>query len=79
VLDCLRAIAQYRNKTIAQVAINWCIAKGTIPIPGAKNLQQAQENIDAQNWQLDAGEVAELDRAAAGVEKPMVQNIFQTR
>jgi pyridoxine 4-dehydrogenase len=78
-LDCLRAIAQYRNKTMAQVALNWCIAKGTIPIPGAKNVQQAQENIDAQNWQLDAGEVAELDRAAAGVEKPMVQNIFQTR
>ncbi|MGL4883727.1 MAG: aldo/keto reductase [Waterburya sp.] len=78
-LDCLRAIAQYRNKTIAQVAINWCIAKGTIPIPGAKNLQQAQENIDAQNWQLDAGEVADLDRVAAGVDKPMVQNIFQTR
>jgi pyridoxine 4-dehydrogenase len=78
-LDCLRAIAQYRHKTVAQVAINWCIAKGTIPIPGAKNVQQAQENIDAQNWQLDAGEVAELDRAAAGVEKPMVQNIFQTR
>jgi pyridoxine 4-dehydrogenase len=78
-LDCLRAIAQYRNKTVAQVAINWCIAKGTIPIPGAKNLQQAQENIDAQNWQLDAGEVADLDRVAAGVDKPMVQNIFQTR
>ncbi|MGL5078142.1 MAG: aldo/keto reductase, partial [Waterburya sp.] len=78
-LDCLQAIAQYRNKTITQVAINWCIAKGTIPIPGAKNLQQAQENIDAQNWQLDAGEVADLDRVAAGVDKPMVQNIFQTR
>jgi pyridoxine 4-dehydrogenase len=75
----LRAIAQYRNKTVAQVAINWCIAKGTIPIPGAKNLQQAQENIDAQNWQLDAGEVADLDRVAAGVDKPMVQNIFQTK
>ncbi|MGL5794501.1 MAG: aldo/keto reductase, partial [Waterburya sp.] len=43
------------------------------------NLQQAQENIDAQNWQLDPGEVADLDRVAAGVDKPMVQNIFQTR
>ena len=78
-LNCLKAIAQYRNKTMAQVAINWCIAKGAIPIPGAKNVKQAQDNIAVLGWRLDAGEVAELDRAAAGVDKPMVQNIFQTR
>jgi pyridoxine 4-dehydrogenase len=78
-LDCVRAIAQYNNKTMAQVAINWCMAKGAIPIPGAKNVKQAEENIAAKDWQLDAGEVAELDRAAAGINKPMVQNIFQTR
>lgn len=77
-LDCLSAIAQYRNKTMAQVAINWCIVKGAIPIPGAKNLKQAQENIAAKDWLLDAGEVAELDCTAAKINKPMVQNVFQT-
>ena len=78
-LNCLNAIAQHRNKTMAQVAINWCISKGAIPIPGAKNIRQAQENIAAKGWQLDAGEIAELDRAAARIDKPMVQNIFQTQ
>ncbi len=78
-LDCVRAIALYRQKTMSQVAINWCIAKGAIPIPGAKNIQQAQENITAKDWQLDTGEVTELDRAAAKIDKPMVQNVFQTR
>ena len=78
-LDCLLAIAQSRNKTISQVAINWCICKGTIPIPGAKSLEQAKENIGALGWQLDSNEVAELDRAAASVDKSMVQNIFQTK
>jgi pyridoxine 4-dehydrogenase len=78
-LDCLKAIAQSRHKTMAQVAINWCIVKGAIPIPGAKNIQQAQENIAAQGWLLDAGEIAELDYAAAGIEQPMVQNIFQSK
>ena len=78
-LDCLRAIAPSRNKTISQVAINWCICKGTIPIPGAKSLEQAKENIGALGWQLDSNEVAELDRAAASVDKSMVQNIFQTK
>ncbi|MBD2120733.1 aldo/keto reductase [Trichocoleus sp. FACHB-262] len=78
-LDCLQAIATSRDKTMSQVALNWCIAKGTIPIPGAKSVEQAQQNIGALGWKLDAGEIAELDQAAASVDKPMVQNIFQTR
>lgn len=78
-LNCLQAIAQSRQKTMSQVAINWCISKGTIPIPGAKTVRQAQDNIAAQNWRLDAGEIAELDRAANNVDKPMMQNIFQTK
>ncbi|MBF2067565.1 MAG: aldo/keto reductase [Calothrix sp. C42_A2020_038] len=78
-LACMREIAQARNKTLSQVAINWCIAKGTIPIPGAKSPQQAQENIGAIGWRLDASEVTELDQIAASLDKKMVQNIFQTR
>ncbi|WP_414619346.1 aldo/keto reductase [Calothrix sp. CCY 0018] len=78
-LDCLREVAESRNKTMSQVAINWCICKGTIPIPGAKNAEQARQNIGALGWQLDAGEVAELDKAAANTDKKMVQNIFQTK
>ncbi|MEP0871961.1 aldo/keto reductase [Trichocoleus desertorum AS-A10] len=78
-LDSLQAIATSRDKTMSQVSLNWCIAKGTIPIPGAKSVEQAQQNIGALGWKLDAGEIAELDQAAASVDKPMVQNIFQTR
>ncbi|MUG96663.1 aldo/keto reductase [Scytonema sp. UIC 10036] len=78
-LACLREIAEARNKTISQVAINWCISKGTIPIPGAKSVEQARDNIGALGWQLDAGEVAELDNAAGSSGKKMVQNIFQTK
>ncbi|WP_413173459.1 aldo/keto reductase [Anabaena azotica] len=79
VLGALREIAQQRNKTMSQVAINWCICKGTIPIPGAKNLEQAQQNIGALGWFLSDSEIAELDSAAARSQKKMVQNIFQTR
>jgi len=78
-LSSLREIAESRNKTMSQVALNWCVCKGTIPIPGAKTLQQAQENIGALGWQLDTGEIAELDKQAAGAGKKMVQNIFQTQ
>ncbi|WP_427162833.1 aldo/keto reductase [Aliinostoc sp. HNIBRCY26] len=78
-LTCLQAIATSRNKTMSQVAINWCICKGTIPIPGAKSVTQAQDNLGALGWQLDAGEIAELDQVAARTDKKMVQNIFQTK
>ncbi len=77
--NCLREIAQSRNKTMSQIAINWCICKDTIPIPGAKNVEQARDNIGALGWQLDNSEIAELDRVAANTDKKMVQNIFQTR
>lgn len=61
-----------------QVAINWCICKGTVPIPGAKSLAQAQENLGALGWRLAASEEAALDAAAQSIKKGMVQNIFQT-
>jgi pyridoxine 4-dehydrogenase len=40
---------------------------------------QAMDNIGALGWELDSGEIAELDKAAASVDKKMVQNIFQTK
>jgi pyridoxine 4-dehydrogenase len=78
-LQVLQSIAQSKQKTMAQVALNWCMAKGTIPIPGAKNLEQAQQNMGALGWRLGGDAIAQLDAAAASVKKTMVQNIFQTR
>lgn len=78
-LDTLQAIAREREKTMAQVALNWCICQGTMPIPGAKNCQQVQENLGALGWQLDRGEMDELNNQAATLPQTMVQNIFQSR
>ena len=77
-LQTLEVIAQDNGKTMTQVAINWCICQGTIPIPGAKNIKQAQENIGALGWRLSPAEVTELKTIALGLEKKMIQNIFQT-
>jgi aryl-alcohol dehydrogenase-like predicted oxidoreductase len=49
-----------------------------VPIPGAKDLAQAKENLGALGWRLSAAEVAELDAVASGLKKGMIQNIFQT-
>lgn len=55
---------EHGGKTPAQVALNWTIAKGTIPIPGAKNLMQADQNAAALGWLLSPAEVAEIDETA---------------
>jgi len=52
------------GKTPAQVALNWTICKGTLPIPGAKNANQARQNAGAVGWSLTTDEVARLDELA---------------
>jgi pyridoxine 4-dehydrogenase len=53
-----------KDANLAQVAINWCRAKGTIPIPGARNLRQVESNYAALSWDLSPKEIAMLDEAA---------------
>ena len=52
------------GKTLAQIAINWVLSKGAIPIVGAKNISQIKDNIAALDWQLSDKDVARLDEAA---------------
>ena len=58
--------AAHGGKTTGQVALNWLIQQGTLPIPGAKNARQAQENAGALDWTLDPSEVEQLDAATRG-------------
>ena len=53
----LRDIGQRHDKTPAQVALNWLIGQGNVvPIPGAKNAEQAKQNAGALGWSLAAEE-----------------------
>ena len=61
-IELLGELASRHNKTPAQVALNWIVCKGAVPIPGAKNPAQAAQNAGALGWRLEAGEVEALDR-----------------
>jgi aryl-alcohol dehydrogenase-like predicted oxidoreductase len=64
----MREVGQtHGGKTPAQVALNWVMCKGAVPIPGAKNARQAQENAGALGWALTPAEVAALDSASEKV------------
>ena len=52
------------GKTPAQVALNWVISKGALPIPGAKTGKQAEQNLGAIGWRLTPVEIQALDLAS---------------
>jgi aryl-alcohol dehydrogenase-like predicted oxidoreductase len=57
------------GKTVAQVALNWVIRKGAIPIPGAKNATQMEQNIGGKGWKLTDDEMSLLDELSDSVAK----------
>jgi aryl-alcohol dehydrogenase-like predicted oxidoreductase len=63
-INLLKEIGTNYSKSPAQVALNWTICKGTVPIPGAKNAKQATENLGAMGWRLPSNEVTALDQAS---------------
>lgn len=76
VVAVLRTVGEkHGGKSPSQVALNWLMAKGAVPIPGAKNGQQARDNAGSLGWKIDADDLAALD-AAALTEKKSLQNRF---
>jgi aryl-alcohol dehydrogenase-like predicted oxidoreductase len=53
--------SKYGKKTPAQVAINWLICRGVVPIPGAKTGGQAEENAGALGWRLNEEDINILE------------------
>jgi aryl-alcohol dehydrogenase-like predicted oxidoreductase len=67
VIRALQEIGEKRDRTPAQVALNWLIAQGNVmPIPGAKNARQASQNAGALGWELTADDQAQLDQLTQG-------------
>ncbi len=54
----------HHGKTPCQVALNWLISKGALPIPGAKTAAQAEQNAGAIGWRLTPEAVKALDDAS---------------
>jgi len=63
-LEEMEKIAKQRNKTIPQVALNYVMCKGAIPIPGARTVAQLKDNIGAMGWRLSKKEVLDLEEQA---------------
>ena len=67
IVDKLTAIAQGRNVTPAQVALNWVMNKPGVDtvIIGARDEAQLRDNLAAAGWRLSAEEMTTLDEVSA--------------
>ena len=64
ILETMTTIAESRGKTVAQVALNYVISKGAIPIPGCRTISQLRDNFGAMGWRLSETEIAMLESQA---------------
>ena len=64
VVGVVRTVGEAHGRTPSQVALRWLVQKGAVPIPGAKNAEQAGQNAGALGWELSTTDMAALDAAA---------------
>ncbi len=68
-VDLLRAMAERKNATPAQIALAWLLAQRPwiVPIPGTTKLARLEENIGAVAVQLTPEDLREIDGAASKI------------
>ena len=66
----LKAFAESRQATPAQIALAWLLAQKSwiVPIPGTTKLHRLRENLGATQVELTAEDLTEIDRAASHIE-----------
>ena len=69
ILEVVRAVADRHRAAPAQVALAWALAQGddVVPIPGTRLRHELDQNLDAVDLRLTAGDMADLDGLAARV------------
>lgn len=66
-LATMEEISKRRGKSLAQIALNYVICKGAVPIPGSRTVGQLKDNIGAMNWRLTNAEIKSLEIKADGI------------
>jgi aryl-alcohol dehydrogenase-like predicted oxidoreductase len=69
VVDLLRALAEQKHATPAQVALAWLLAQKPwiVPIPGTRKLERLDENMEAAAVALTSADLGEIESAAARI------------
>jgi len=71
-------MARARGVSQVQVALNWCRAHGTCPIPGFRRPIQVEDARQALTWDLTMPERSQLDQLSFDCSVRMPDNPFQS-
>lgn len=66
-VDLVKAVAERKGATPAQVALGWLLAQKPwiVPIPGTTKLHRLEENLDAVKVELTESDLKQIDEAAS--------------
>jgi aryl-alcohol dehydrogenase-like predicted oxidoreductase len=69
-VNLVRALAEDRNATPAQIALAWVLARKPwiVPIPGTRKPERLEENLGAIDIELTVTDMAELNTALSRIE-----------
>lgn len=59
----IEKVAERVGATVGQVSLAWLLKRGVVPIPGTRHIAHLEDNLAANNLQLDAATIAELNEA----------------
>lgn len=64
-VEALRAVAESRGATVAQVAIGWALSRGedVVPLVGARRRERLTEALGALDLDLTSGDLAQIEEA----------------
>ena len=68
-VDLVKAVAERKGATPAQVALAWLLAQKPwiVPIPGTTKLHRLEENLGAANVELTGDDLKQIDTAASKI------------
>ncbi len=68
-VDLLRAIAEKKSATPAQIALAWLLAQKpwVVPIPGTTKMHRLEENLGASEIELTPDDLYEIETAASKI------------
>jgi aryl-alcohol dehydrogenase-like predicted oxidoreductase len=64
-VEALRAVADAKGATVAQIAISWALSRGQdiIPLVGARRRDRLAEAVGALDVRLSEGDLVQIERA----------------
>ena len=69
IVELVRRMADKKGATPSQIALAWLLAQKPfiVPIPGTRNIDHLEENLDALNVQLTAEDLREIETGLAAI------------